>query len=54
MTAALAATALRNRDRPARAGPTIVHSDRGRQYRSMAFVIVLTDHCLTGSGRMAA
>jgi putative transposase len=56
MTAALAVTALRNavmRRNPA--DTVIVHSDRGSQFRSRAFVGELHDHQLRGSmGRVAA
>jgi len=56
MTAALAVTALRNA--VMRRNPTdtvIVHSDRGSQFRSRAFVSELHNHQLRGSmGRVAA
>ena len=56
MTAGLAVSALRNaialRDP---AGTLIVHSDRGSQFRSAAFVRTLQEHGLTGSmGRVGA
>ena len=56
MTAQLAVSALRNaialRDP---AGTLIVHSDRGSQFRSAAFVRTLKDHGLAGSmGRVGA
>ena len=56
MTAQLAVSALRNaialRDP---AGTLIVHSDRGSQFRSAAFVRTLKSHSLTGSmGRVGA
>jgi transposase InsO family protein len=56
MTAGLAVSALRNaialRDP---AGTLIVHSDRGSQFRSAAFVATLKDHGLAGSmGRVGA
>jgi putative transposase len=56
MTAGLAVSALRNaialRDP---AGTLVVHSDRGSQFRSAAFVATLEDHGLTGSmGRAGA
>jgi putative transposase len=56
MTAQLAVSALRNaialRDP---AGTLIVHSDRGSQFRSAAFVRTLKSHGLTGSmGRVGA
>lgn len=56
MTAGLAVSALRNaialRDP---AGTLIVHSDRGSQFRSAAFVRTLKDHGLAGSmGRVGA
>ena len=56
MTAQLAVSALRNaaalRDP---AGTLVVHSDRGSQFRSHAFVRTLKDHGLTGSmGRVGA
>jgi putative transposase len=56
MTAGLAVSVLRNaialRDP---AGTLIVHSDRGSQFRSAAFVRTLQDHGLTGSmGRVGA
>lgn len=55
MTSALATAALRNA--VALRGPrgTIVHSDRGSQFRSHAFVRVLRKHGLAGSmGRVGA
>jgi transposase InsO family protein len=56
MTAQLAVSALRNaialRDP---AGTLVVHSDRGSQFRSAAFVRTLKDHGLAGSmGRVGA
>jgi putative transposase len=56
MTAGLAVSALRNaialRDP---AGTLVVHSDRGSQFRSAAFVWTLKDHGLAGSmGRVGA
>jgi putative transposase len=56
MTAALAVLALRNaialRDP---VGTTIIHSDRGSQFRSKAFVRLLKNNGLTGSmGRVGA
>ena len=56
MTAQLAVSALRNAialREPA--GTVVVHSDRGSQFRSAAFVRTLKDHGLTGSmGRVGA
>ena len=56
MTAQLAVSALRNAialREPA--GTLVVHSDRGSQFRSTAFVRTLKDHGLTGSmGRAGA
>ena len=56
MTAGLAVSALRNAialREPA--GTVVVHSDRGSQGRSAAFVRTLTEHGLTGSmGRVGA
>jgi putative transposase len=56
MTAGLAVSALRNAialREPA--GTVIVHSDRGSQFRSAAFVRTLQDHGLAGSmGRVGA
>jgi putative transposase len=56
MTARLAVSALRNAialREPA--GTVVVHSDRGAQFRSTAFVQTLTDHGLAGSmGRVGA
>ena len=56
MTARLAVSALRNAialRNPA--GTLVVHSDRGAQFRSAAFVRTLKDHGLTGSmGRVGA
>ena len=56
MTAGLAVSALRNAIAlRAPSGTVIVHSDRGSQFRSAAFVRTLTDHGLTGSmGRVGA
>jgi putative transposase len=56
MTAGLAVSALRNAIalRPP-AGTLVVHSDRGSQFRSTAFVRTLREHGLTGSmGRVGA
>jgi putative transposase len=56
MTASLSVSALRNAvalRSPART--VVVHSDRGSQFRSAAFVRTLKDHGLTGSmGRVGA
>ena len=56
MTAGLTVSALRNAialREPA--GTLVVHSDRGSQFRSAAFVRTLKDHSLTGSmGRVGA
>jgi putative transposase len=56
MTAQLAVSALRNAIAlRAPAGTVVVHSDRGSQFRSAAFVRTLRDHGLTGSmGRVGA
>ena len=55
MTAPLAVSALRNAIALALTGGTIVHSDRGSQFRSHAFVRTLRDHGLPGSmGRVGA
>jgi putative transposase len=56
MTARLAVSALRNAIAlRSPAGTVIVHSDRGSQFRSAAFVKTLTNHGLTGSmGRVGA
>jgi transposase InsO family protein len=56
MTAGLAVSALRNAIAlRSPAGTVVVHSDRGRQFRSNAFVRTLKDHALTGSmGRAGA
>jgi transposase InsO family protein len=55
MTAALAVSALRNAVALRSPAGTIVHSDRGSQFRSHAFVRTLRDHRLVGSmGRVGA
>jgi putative transposase len=56
MTASLAVSALRNAIAlRSPAGTVVVHSDRGSQFRSGAFVRTLKDHGLTGSmGRVGA
>jgi putative transposase len=56
MTAQLAVSALRNAIAlRSPAGTVVVHSDRGSQFRSAAFVRTLKDHSLTGSmGRVGA
>ncbi len=55
MTAALAVTALRNAIALRSPASTIVHSDRGSQFRSNAFVTTLKNNGLTGSmGRVGA
>lgn len=56
MTAALAVSALRNAIAlRSPAGTVVVHSDRGSQFRSAAFVRTLRSHGLTGSmGRAGA
>jgi transposase InsO family protein len=55
MTAALAVTALRNAIALRGPAGTIVHSDRGSQFRSTAFVTALKNNGLTGSmGRVGA
>ena len=56
MTAQLAVSALRNAIAlRSPAGTLIVHSDRGSQFRSAAFVRTLRNHGLTGSmGRVGA
>ena len=56
MTAGLAVSALRNAIAlRSPAGTVVVHSDRGSQFRSAAFVRTLKDHGLTGSmGRVGA
>jgi transposase InsO family protein len=55
MTAQLAASALRNAIALRTPAGTIVHSDRGSQFRSHAFVRTLRDHGLVGSmGRVGA
>jgi putative transposase len=56
MTASLAVSALRNAiTLRSPAGTVVVHSDRGSQIRSGAFVRALKDHGLTGStGRAGA
>jgi len=55
MTADLAVSALRNAISLREPSGTIVHSDRGSQFRSRAFVRVLKNNELTGSmGRVAS
>ena len=55
MTSALATAALRNAVALRRPKGTIVHSDRGSQFRSHAFVRLLRKHGLAGSmGRVGA
>lgn len=55
MTASLATTALSNAVALRDPHGTIVHSDRGSQFRSTVFVAALTRHGLKGSmGRVAA
>jgi putative transposase len=55
MTAQLAVSALRNAIALRAPSGTIVHSDRGSQFRSHAFVRTLRDHGLIGSmGRVGA
>ena len=56
MTASLAVSALRNAIAlRSPAGTVVVHSDRGSQLRSAAFVRTLRSHGLTGSmGRVGA
>ena len=55
MTASLAVTALRNAIRMRDPKGTIVHSDRGSQFRSTMFVRTLKVHGLSGSmGRVGA
>jgi putative transposase len=56
MTAQLAVTALRSAiARRSPSGTLIIHSDRGSQFRSHAFVRTLRDHNLSGSmGRVGA
>ncbi len=56
MTASLAVSALRNAIAlRAPAGTIVVHSDRGSQFRSGAYVRTLREHGLTGSmGRVGA
>jgi transposase InsO family protein len=55
MTAQLAVSALRNAIALRSPDGTIVHSDRGGQFRSHAFVRTLRDHGLIGSmGRVGA
>ena len=55
MTAALAVTALKNAIELRGAHGTTVHSDRGSQFRSNAFVSTLKRHGLVGSmGRVGA
>ena len=55
MTAALAVTALRNAIALRGPAGTIVHSDRGSQFRSNAFVTALKNNGLVGSmGRVGA
>ena len=55
MKARLAVTALRNAVAIRRPAGTVVHSDRGSQFRSRKFVKALRDNGLTGSmGRVGA
>jgi putative transposase len=55
MTASLAVTALRNAIALRAPAGTIVHSDRGSQFRSTAFVRTVTNNGLVGSmGRVGA
>ena len=55
MKASLAVSALRNAVRLRSPAGTVVHSDRGSQFRSRKFVKALRDHCLVGSmGRVGA
>jgi putative transposase len=55
MTSQLAVGALANACALRRASGTVVHSDRGSQFRSHAFVRALRDHGLRGSmGRVGA
>lgn len=55
MKAALAVSALRNAAALRSPEGTVVHSDRGSQFRSTAFVRTLKSHGLTGSmGRVGA
>jgi putative transposase len=56
MTASLAVSALRNAIAlRSPAGTVVLHSDRGSQFRSAAFVRTLRQHGLTGSmGRVGA
>ncbi len=55
MTASLAVTALRNAIALRAPVGTIVHSDRGSQFRSTGFVRTIKNHGLTGSmGRVGA
>lgn len=55
MTAGLAVSALRNAISPRSPAGTIVHSDRGSQFRSRKFVALLSRNGLQGSmGRVAA
>jgi putative transposase len=55
MTSQLAVDALANACALRRASGTVVHSDRGSQFRSHAFVRALRDHGLRGSmGRVGA
>ena len=55
MTAALAVSALRNAIALRSPAGTVVHSDRGSQFRSTAFIRTLKCHGLTGSmGRVGA
>ena len=55
MTASLAVAALSNAVSRRRPAATVVHSDRGSQFRSHAFVQALRSHQLQGSmGRVGA
>ena len=55
MKSSLAVSALENAARSRRPAGTVVHSDRGSQFRSRRFVESLRHHGLTGSmGRVGA